>query len=300
MRDNKKMYGFNMAIFDDAAYFRSLWHSTREFMAENGDIVQDYADLSWLLHKSSQPNKIIRSLTGFYRDPVVSPCKFLSNFEAGSLKHFRSEEHRRYFEHLDEDGGFYYDRYGDASVHALSVSMFLHRSEVWFFRKIGCTNGFCDHCPGGKKLPMEFAEDSQCMRAIDESAGLERALRYFDSLAGSLTGTPSGRGHTQPAQPELFIHEVPEKEHQSDVGGYSARRKGPLEAVLDACRPNTDAPVWLRSLVAMFGSSCLVFVFFFVTPFGMALVEAGQDAEPEINEEPEEEGDKEGVEDVEG
>ena len=42
-----------------------------------------------------------------------------------------------YFEHLDQNGGFFYERWGDAPVHSLAVLMFLNASEVHHFSDIG-------------------------------------------------------------------------------------------------------------------------------------------------------------------
>lgn len=36
-------------------------------------------------------------------------CHFWSNFEIGSLSFYRSEAYQKYFEYLDQTGGFYYE-----------------------------------------------------------------------------------------------------------------------------------------------------------------------------------------------
>jgi hypothetical protein len=47
----------------------------------------------------------------------------------------------RNIEWLDRGGGFFYEHFGGAPVHTLSVSMFLPKSELWFFRDIGYQHG---------------------------------------------------------------------------------------------------------------------------------------------------------------
>lgn len=116
-------YGFNMNILDDARSFPSLWSRTRSFINAHPEYIHPEADLDWLLdpHNSGDYNN----------------CQFFSNFEIGSLNYFRSEANEKYFEWLDRGGGFYYERFGDAPIHTLSVAMFAPKSEIWFFRDIG-------------------------------------------------------------------------------------------------------------------------------------------------------------------
>jgi len=123
MRDNNMKYGFNMNILDDARSFPSLWSRTRSFINAHPELIHPEADLDWLLdpHNSGDYNN----------------CQFFSNFEVGDLNYFRGEANEKYFDWLDRGGGFYYERFGDAPIHTLSVAMFVPKSEIWFFRDIG-------------------------------------------------------------------------------------------------------------------------------------------------------------------
>ena len=123
MRDNNMKYGFNMNILDDARSFPSLWSRTRSFINAHPELVHPEADLDWLLdpHNSGDYNN----------------CQFFSNFEVGSLNYFRGEANEKYFDWLDRGGGFFYERFGDAPIHTLSVAMFVPKSEIWFFRDVG-------------------------------------------------------------------------------------------------------------------------------------------------------------------
>ncbi|TGJ86397.1 hypothetical protein E0Z10_g2379 [Xylaria hypoxylon] len=155
MRDNNMAYGFNMAILDDARSFPSLWDRTKTFINNNRDMIHADADYDWLLQnpldedgasQASQQSDEDDSSHDFDR-LEYNNCQFYSNFEVGSLAFFRSEEHRAYFEHLDRTGGFYYERFGDAPIHTLSVSLFLPKSRIWYFRDIGYAHGLCEQCP---------------------------------------------------------------------------------------------------------------------------------------------------------
>lgn len=139
-----------MAILDDARSFPSLWEQTKAFIEQNSELVDNDADFNWLLYTANDEDDVIRPHTGTAKgssDGEYNNCQFYSNFEIGSLDFFRSKAHMAYFNHLDQAGGFYYERLGDAPVHTLSVSLFLPKSKVWYFRDIGYSHGSCEQCP---------------------------------------------------------------------------------------------------------------------------------------------------------
>ncbi|KAI9888716.1 MAG: hypothetical protein M1814_006485 [Vezdaea aestivalis] len=133
MQENNIKYGFNMNILDDARSFPSLWSRTRSFMSSHPELIHPDANLDWLLdpHNSGDYNN----------------CQFFSNFEVGSLNFFREEANEKYFNWLDRGGGFFYERFGDAPIHTLSVAMFVPKEEIWFFRDIGYQHDINRQCP---------------------------------------------------------------------------------------------------------------------------------------------------------
>jgi alpha 1,2-mannosyltransferase len=133
MRDNNLKYGFNMDILDDARSFPSLWSRTRSFALSHSNLLDPKADFTYLQDETN----------GY----EYNNCQFFSNFEIGSLNFWRSEGPEAYFNYLDHTGGFFYERFGDAPVHTLSVSMFLKKKETWFFRDIGYQHDINHHCP---------------------------------------------------------------------------------------------------------------------------------------------------------
>ncbi|KAI0193097.1 glycolipid 2-alpha-mannosyltransferase-domain-containing protein [Astrocystis sublimbata] len=174
MRDNDMAYGFNMAILDDARSFPSLWDRTKAFIKENKDMIHEDADYD--CHDNA--GKDLDHLE-------YNNCQFYSNFEVGSLAFFRSKEHRAYFEHLDKTGGFYYERFGDAPIHTLSVSLFLPKRRIWYFRDIGyahgllscgCTVSAIDH-DNAKLVPFESKQHKPvdpCIRLFLGGKWLEK------------------------------------------------------------------------------------------------------------------------------
>jgi hypothetical protein len=159
---NDMVYGFNMAILEDARSFPSLWSVAMDFVARWPDRVHPDADLSWLYASSPPPspagadNNIASSPSSPSSQRInaqdaqqagYNACQFFSNFEIGSLEFFRSAANTQFFKHLDDSGGFYYERFGDAPVHTLAVSLFARPDQVWFFEDVGYQHDATRHCP---------------------------------------------------------------------------------------------------------------------------------------------------------
>jgi alpha 1,2-mannosyltransferase len=63
----------------------------------------------------------------------------------------RSEGYQSYFKYLDEAGGFFYERWGDAPVHSIAVALMLKQSDVHWFYDIGYKHDNFEHCPTEEK-----------------------------------------------------------------------------------------------------------------------------------------------------
>jgi len=80
---------------------------------------------------------------GFYKYTVWS------NFEIGDLDLWRSEAYSTFFDFLDQKGGFYYERWGDAPVHSIGAALFAKKEQIHFFNDIGYRHEPFQHCPQG-------------------------------------------------------------------------------------------------------------------------------------------------------
>lgn len=63
---------------------------------------------------------------------------------------YRSKEYRDFFQFLDEDGGFYHERWGDAPIHSLAAALFLRPDQVHHFADFGYVHRpfqYCTHAP---------------------------------------------------------------------------------------------------------------------------------------------------------
>ncbi|KAJ3160847.1 alpha 1,2-mannosyltransferase 2.4.1 [Geranomyces michiganensis] len=76
---------------------------------------------------------------------------FWSNFEIASLRWLRSPEYAEFFQHLDQTGNFYYERWGDAPVHSVAAGMLLAPHQVHYFEDVGYRHGDRVHCPAVKE-----------------------------------------------------------------------------------------------------------------------------------------------------
>ncbi|KAF2744981.1 glycosyltransferase family 15 protein [Sporormia fimetaria CBS 119925] len=144
MRDHNKTYGFNINIYDSPESVATLWPHTLGFLQQNPGFEHRNSARKWLEDGSKRPeNK--RKANGY------STCHFWSNFEIGDLGFWRSETYRRFFEHLDKAGGFFYERWGDAPVHSVALGLFEDKSKIHWFRDIGYQHIPFFNCPNNPK-----------------------------------------------------------------------------------------------------------------------------------------------------
>ncbi|KAJ2827094.1 hypothetical protein IWW50_002055 [Coemansia erecta] len=134
MEHNNKKYGFTISIKEVIETIPTLWNTTMDFMDKHNDMIPAANLMEFVTDKNGDYNR----------------CHFWSNFEIGSLDFLRSDQYMAYFDYLDRAGGFFYERWGDAPVHSLGVSMFLNKNEVHWFEDIGYYHGPLWNCPKGK------------------------------------------------------------------------------------------------------------------------------------------------------
>lgn len=79
-----------------------------------------------------------------------------SNFEIGSLEWLRSKQYLDYFDALDHDGGFFYERWGDAPVHSIAAGIMLKKEEIHFFNEIAYYHIPFTHCPTSEQMRLDL------------------------------------------------------------------------------------------------------------------------------------------------
>ena len=74
-------------------------------------------------------------------------CHFWSNFEIANLNFWRGEAYRKYFDYLDQTGGFFYERWGDAPIHSIAAALFLPKDKIHYFDDVGYKHSVYTQCP---------------------------------------------------------------------------------------------------------------------------------------------------------
>ncbi|ODQ81456.1 glycosyltransferase family 15 protein [Babjeviella inositovora NRRL Y-12698] len=124
--------------------------------------------LERLVKANASPSKLRRER---FNAQEYNMCHFWLNFEIARTSLFNSTEYQAYFNFLENSGGFYAERWGDAPIHSLAVGMFLELDDVHYFRDIGYKHSTLGHCPAnarGKQLPYEAAESYTAPKSLRE------------------------------------------------------------------------------------------------------------------------------------
>lgn len=162
----KKVYGFSIALYDSPHSVKSLFPETIAFLNKDGNhkYIHPKGSFQFITENKQLPKN--NQLAGY------STCHFWSNFEIADMEFFRGEAYTKWFEHLDSTGNFYYERWGDAPVHSLGVSLFADKSKVHWFRDIGyfhvpyfnCPNNEqTSDCKVGKFDEWDLLSDQNCL-----------------------------------------------------------------------------------------------------------------------------------------
>lgn len=133
LRKNNKKYGFVIAILEYENTIPTLWETVEDFMKKYPQHIHPNNAFAFITSNETSLNLGI-PLIG---KKEYNLCHFWSNFEIGNLDFFRSEQYEAYFNHLDKAGGFYYERWGDAPVHTIGLSLLLDKNEIHHFDDIG-------------------------------------------------------------------------------------------------------------------------------------------------------------------
>ncbi|KAG2137162.1 glycosyltransferase family 15 protein [Suillus bovinus] len=171
----------NMCRFNSGFFFRHELLTPYKWYWRVEPDVRYYCDLDY------DPFVFMKDHTKVYGFTISMPGKFSSlmvndahsvwsNFEIADMDFWRSEAYTKFFEHLDNTGGFYYERWGDAPVHSIAAALFTRKDQIHFFKDIGYKHAEFAHCPQGKQWReghcscdpndnFDFAQNS-CLRHL--------------------------------------------------------------------------------------------------------------------------------------
>lgn len=186
MQQNKKKYGFVLAMHDIPGTVRTLWVHVRQWYEKNPGLLVPNNMFGFVTDNNGRGYNMVcgqsircllcsarlglRLILRLWPTPslfcctclssdhalglwlrLISfrfvQCHYWSNLEIADMDFYRSEAYLSYFDHLDQAGGFFYERWGDAPVHSIAASLLLDKSEVHYFDNIGYLHHPIMHCP---------------------------------------------------------------------------------------------------------------------------------------------------------
>ncbi|KAH0565421.1 alpha-1,2-mannosyltransferase KRE2 [Trichoglossum hirsutum] len=166
MADNGKKYGFTISLYEYGDTIPTLWKTAKKFMDEHPQYVAEDNAIAFLSDDGGDTYNL---------------CHFWSNFEIGNLNWLRSQAYIDYFNALDKDGGFFYERWGDAPVHSIAAGMMLKKDEIHFFNNIAYNHVPFTHCPTGEKLRLDLKCHCNPSDNFDWK-GYSCTSRFFDAV----------------------------------------------------------------------------------------------------------------------
>lgn len=140
MEMNDKIYGYVLNLYDSPESIKTLWEKTLNFVEKNPQYLNENGAYDWIKDNVQKPDNY--DITNGY-----STCHFWTNFEITNLDFLRSEAYEKYMDFLEDEKGFYYERWGDAPVRSLALALFADKSKIHWFRDIGYQHFPYTNCP---------------------------------------------------------------------------------------------------------------------------------------------------------
>ena len=141
MKESGKKYSFVLSLYEYKETILTLWDSVKRFMEKHPEHIETDNSLGWISEDGGK---------------TYNNCHFWSNFEIGNLDWLRSKAYTDYFNVLDKDGGFFYERWGDAPVHSIAAALMLKKDEIHFFNDIAYYHVPFTHCPTGEQKRIDW------------------------------------------------------------------------------------------------------------------------------------------------
>jgi len=141
MAENNKKYSFTISLYEYGETIATLWDSVKSFMKKHPEHLAPNNAMEFISEDGGE---------------TYNNCHFWSNFEIGNLNWLRGPAYTDYFNFLDREGGFFYERWGDAPVHSIAAALFLNKTDIHFFNDIAYYHVPFTHCPTGEQLRVDL------------------------------------------------------------------------------------------------------------------------------------------------
>ncbi|TFK62363.1 nucleotide-diphospho-sugar transferase [Pluteus cervinus] len=125
------LYGFVQVSGDAIGVQESLARNVSQFLHSRPELLVPDANLafSW--------KNVSKALQGQADNDDWTVSVMYNNFEISHRSVWSSPTYQAFFEYLDQQGGFFYERWGDAPVHSYGVSMVLKKDQAIQFSDLG-------------------------------------------------------------------------------------------------------------------------------------------------------------------
>ncbi|EUC50717.1 glycosyltransferase family 15 protein [Bipolaris oryzae ATCC 44560] len=174
MAEHKKKYSFTLSLYEYVETIPTLWDATKNFTKHFPQHIAKDNSMKFLSDDGGE---------------TYNHCHFWSNFEIGNLNWLRSDAYIDFFTSLDQAGGFFYERWGDAPVHSIAAGLLLQKDELHFFNDIAYYHVPFTHCPTGEKYRLDHKcscnpkdnfdwKGYSCTSRFYELNGLEKPAGY--------------------------------------------------------------------------------------------------------------------------
>ena len=110
MQRNSIEYGYQVIVEEDARCVDGLWDAARHYVTDNNITTQFFQQMEGRV--------------------------FYNNFELSKVSFWLSKEYQDYMEYIDQLGGIYYKRWGDAPIKSIALSLFMPRQNIHNFTSI--------------------------------------------------------------------------------------------------------------------------------------------------------------------
>ena len=118
MEKHNKKYGYTIALWERGKTVPSLFRKVSDW--KKAQKIRTTPLWNAMIDPSYAPWPIRRFLSLLRNRDAAGDlwnmCHFWSNFEIADMDFFRSPEYRKFFDFLDADGGFYYERVSGAPL----------------------------------------------------------------------------------------------------------------------------------------------------------------------------------------
>ncbi|KAI9794372.1 MAG: alpha 1,2-mannosyltransferase 2.4.1 [Peltula sp. TS41687] len=181
MVDHAKKYSFVISLHEYVETIPTLWDSVKKYMKEHPEHIAKDNSMEYVSDDGGQSYNHCHFGLAQSRQDSISNHAIIqwSNFEIGNLDWLRSQAYLDYFNSLDQDGGFFYERWGDAPVHSIAAALMLNKNEIHFFDDIAYFHVPFTHCPTSEQKRLENKCHCSPKENFDWKA-YSCTARYFD------------------------------------------------------------------------------------------------------------------------